>query len=288
MRVLFVGDVVGPRAVEWLAARLPALTAENAVDLTIVDAENSGADGMSMSVDAVERLLAAGAQVITGGNHAFEGPEFEAVLGHECVLRPLNVDHTAPGRGALTVRAAGRDVRVVVLADRLALEDGPRFAHMAVEPYAAWAALPAGPTTVVEMHALSVMAKQSLAYALDGEVAAVLGTHTHEPTLNLHLLAHGTALVTDVGMTGPRGGPQGMDPRAVADRARGRPASELSPIRPAGGEIELGAILLEVEDGVTRSLSRVTSRMRQSPAGPERDLQARPPHDRQKGSVHAG
>jgi len=257
MRVLFVGDVVGPRAVEWLAARLPSLRAENDVDLVIVDAENSGADGASMSLGAVERLIAAGAEVITGGNHAFEGPEVEAVLGHERVLRPLNIAEEAPGRGSLIVHAANQDIRVVVLADRLALQEAPPLAHMTADPYVAWAALPPGPTTIVEMHALSVMAKQSLAYALDGEVAAVLGTHTHEPSLALRLLPRGTALVSEVGMTGPGDGPQGMHPRGVIERVRGVPAAELSPIRPADGEIVLGAVLLEIEQGLTRSLSRL-------------------------------
>lgn len=210
-----------------------------------------------MTVEAVETLLAAGADVITGGNHAFDGPEVEAVLAHERVVRPLNVAATVPGRGALTVSAAGQDVRIVVLADRLALEAAPRFAHMALEPHAAWTALPDGPVTIVEMHALSVAEKQALAYALDGDVAAVLGTHTHEPALELRVLPRGTALVADVGMTGARDGVQGLHPQAFIDAARGLPAGERSPIRPADGEIVLGAVLLEIEDGSTRSLTRL-------------------------------
>lgn len=257
MRVLFVGDVVGPRAVEWLAGRLPELRDQNGVDVVVVDAENCAADAASMTVTAVERLLACGADVITGGNHAFEGPEVEAVLSHERVLRPLNVSDEAPGRGWLTVRAGEEDLRVVVLADRLALRDAPAFAHMTVDPYAAWAALGAGPTTLVEMHALSVTAKQSLAYALDGEAAAVLGTHTHEPTLRLRLLPRGTALVTDVGMTGPDDGPQGMDAAAVVQRVRRLATYDGAPVGPAAGEIVLGAVLLEIENGLTRSLVRL-------------------------------
>ncbi|HMD51225.1 MAG TPA: YmdB family metallophosphoesterase [Solirubrobacteraceae bacterium] len=257
MHVLFVGDVVGPQAVEWLAGRLPGLRAEHHVDLTVVDAENSAADGASMTVQAVERLLDAGADVITGGNHAFEGREVEAVLGHERVLRPLNVPEGVPGRGALTLAVGGEEVRVVVLADQAALDVAPPFAQMAIDPFAAVSILGPGPTTIIEMHALSVTAKQALAYALDGEVAAVLGTHTHEPTLALHLLPRGTALVTEVGMTGPCDGPQGMHAQGVVQRVRGVPEPELSPLRPADGEIVLGAVLLEVENGLTRSVSRL-------------------------------
>ena len=140
---------------------------------------------------------------------------------HERVLRPLNVGEEVPGRGTLTLAVAGENVRVVVLADREALDFAPPFARMTLDAYAAWSALPPGPTTIVDMHAQSVAAKQALAYALDGQVAAVLGTHSHEPTLPLHLLAGGTAFVTDVGMTGPSGGPQGMDAQGVVARVRG-------------------------------------------------------------------
>jgi metallophosphoesterase (TIGR00282 family) len=258
MRILFIGDVVGPRAVEWLAARLPGLRADNDVDLVVVDAENCAPDGNSMTVGGVERLLDAGADVVTGGNHAFEGAEFEAVLRHERVLRPLNVAESLPGRGTLDVRVRGEDVRVVVLADTLALETAPAFAAMTLEPYAALLAIGPGPTTIVEMHALSVMEKQALAYAMDGQVAAVLGTHTHEPTIELHLLPRGTGLVTDVGMTGPRDGPQGMGARAMIERLEGLDEAALSPLGPASGEIVLGAILLEIEAGLTRSLKRLS------------------------------
>jgi 2',3'-cyclic-nucleotide 2'-phosphodiesterase len=149
-------------------------------------------------------------------------------------------------------------VRVVVLADRFALDVAPPFARMTVEPYAAWAALPPGPTTIIEMHALSVMAKQSLAYALDGQIAAVLGTHTHEATLALHLLPRGTALVTEVGMTGPSGGPQGMNAKRVVARVRAPGGLGSAPEGPADGAIILGAVLLDIEDGLTRSLERVS------------------------------
>jgi 2',3'-cyclic-nucleotide 2'-phosphodiesterase len=268
MRVLFIGDVVGPRAVDWLAGRLPGLRTEHAVDLAVVNAENCGADAASMTVEAVQRLLAAGADVITGGNHAFDGAEVEAVLAHERVLRPLNVGEQVPGRGTLTLPVAGENVRVVVLADREALGFAPPFARMTLDAYAAWSALAPGPTTIVDIHAQSVAAKQGLAYALDGQVAAVLGTHSHEPTLPLHLLAGGTALVTDVGMTGPSGGPQGMDARGVVAHVRGLLATEL-PAGPADGEIVLGAVLLEIRDGVTHRVTRLGSDGRDTlaPAG---------------------
>ena len=258
MRVLFIGDVVGPDAVQWLAGRLPVLRSDLGAEVVVVDAENAGPDGASMTVASVQSLLGAGADVITGGNHAFDGPEAALVLAHERVVRPLNISAENPGRGALTITVHEQEIRVVVLADELAMDWAPPAAHMSEDPYAAWRALPTGPqTTIIEMHALSVMAKQSLAYALDGQVAAVLGTHTHEATAALHLLPRGTALVTEVGMTGPSGGPQGMDPRAVVDRVVGGNPASPTPMGPARGKMVLGAVLLEIEGGRTRSLQRV-------------------------------
>jgi calcineurin-like phosphoesterase len=247
MRVLFVGDVVRPEAVEWLASRLPAMGAEHDVDLTIVDAENCGADGLDMTVDGVERLAAAGADVITGGNHVFDGPESEAVLTHQRVLRPLNVAPTLPGRGVLTVELADEDVRVVVLADRVALDVAPRIARMTLEPYAAWSSLPPGPTTIVEMHAMSTTQKWALARALDGDVAAVLGTHMHAPAAELHLLPSGTAIVVDVGMTGSRD-----------ERFHGPLGADANPaVSSPDGKMILGAVLLDIENGLTRAITRL-------------------------------
>lgn len=244
--MLFVGDVVRPEAVEWLANRLPAMKAEYEADLTIVDAENCGADGLSMTLAGVERLVEAGADVITGGNHVFDGPGPEAVLAHPRVLRPLNVAGTLPGRSVRTLDVADH-VRVVVLADRAALDEAPPFARMTVEPYAAWSSLPPGPTTIVEMHAMSEAEKWALARALDGDVAAVLGTHMHAPTPELHVLPRGTAFVLDVGMTGLRDerfhGPLGGHPNPAVSSPDGR--------------MVLGAVLLDIEYGLTRKITRL-------------------------------
>ena len=248
MRVLFIGDVVRPDAVEWLASRLPAMRAEHAVDLTIVDAENCGPDGLSMTVDGVERLAAAGADVLTGGNHVFDGHESEAVLRHERVLRPLNVAPTLAGRGDVTLQLDAGDIRVVVLADRLALEVAPARARMTVDPLSAWSSLRPGPaTSIVEIHAMSPSEKWALAQALDGRVAAVLGTHEHAPTVDLHVLQRGTAFVLDVGMTGQ-----------YDERFHGARGGEPNPaVSSPDGKMVLGAVLMDLDNGRTRSIRRV-------------------------------
>ena len=96
------------------------------------------------------------------------------------------------------------------------------------------------------------------ATAIDGEAAAVLGTHTHEPTHFLHGLPGGTALVADVGMTGPTGAPGGFPLRHFAARMRGEDPRALPPYALAEGPLVLGAVCLAIEDGRCVAIERVT------------------------------
>ena len=259
MRVLFVGDVVGREAGDWVVDRLPALRAEHRVDLVIINAENmafdphrrDGPGDFGMTLAGVERLLAAGADVITSGNHAWDTSPAEtaAVHGHPRVLRPHNMPAGCPGKGAVTIDVHGEPVTVVNLATPDAVAD-------ALPPNEAWAALAPVGTVIVDLHAESMIQKHVVAHGLDGEVAAVIGTHTHEPSLRSVILPLGTGFVPEVGMTGPLGGGQGIPSEVFRRLWRGegwRMSAELAP-----GPLTLGAVLLEVEDGKTRSIERLS------------------------------
>ncbi|TCJ19928.1 hypothetical protein E0L93_02965 [Rubrobacter taiwanensis] len=257
MNVIFIGDIVGPGAVDYLARRLPPLREEHGADLVVANAENclvSGSEvwsGFGMSVELVERLFAAGVDVITGGNHSWDGPHSETVLEHPRVLRPHNVPAGTPGKGILSLEVTGEPVSVINLAGASAVPE-------ALPAYKSWlAARPRG-TAIVDFHSESPLEKQAFAFAVDGEAAAVLGTHTHEPTLPLHLLPRGTALVTDVGMTGPSGGLAGIDPGQFVARLKGEDPATPDSLRLAPGPITLGAVLLSIEDGRTSGLERLS------------------------------
>jgi metallophosphoesterase (TIGR00282 family) len=256
--VLFIGDVVGPAAVAYLVDRVPRLRSELGVDAVVANAENCGPAGIGMSVELVCALLAAGVDVVTSGNHAFDGPEVERVLDLPSVLRPLNLAEGVLGRGAITIDVGGEPLTVLVLADRDALALAPSVAAFGRRPWDAWTALERPGTVIVDYHAQSDIEKQAFAHAVDGSAAAVLGTHTHEPTLPLHLLPGGTALVTDVGMTGPSGGIEGFDAARFVEMTRGTPRGAAPPVRVADGPIVLGAVLLEIAGGRTTAIRRLT------------------------------
>jgi 2',3'-cyclic-nucleotide 2'-phosphodiesterase len=258
VRALFVGDVVGTAAVAYLVERIPRLRADLALDVVIANAENCGPTGIGMAVDLVERLTAAGVDVVTSGNHAFDGPEVARVLALPRVLRPLNLAEGVLGRGSITIDVRGEPLTVMVLADREALALAPSVAAFGRRPWDAWTGADRPGTVIVDYHAQSDMEKQAFAHAVDGVAAAVIGTHTHEPTLPLHLLPGGTALVTDVGMTGPTGGIEGFDAGRYVEMVRGTPAPAAPAVRVANGPIVLGAVLLDIAAGRPTAITRVT------------------------------
>ena len=268
MRVLTVGDVVGEEAAYWVAGRLPVLRAELNLDVVIVNAENSAVTGPSpmngfgMTSDIVEVLLASGVDVITGGNHSWDGPEVGEVLQHPSVVRPANLD-TPLGRGVLTI--TGRDgLRISVvnlLSPSAALPD--TNAPTPEPVWQAWLKVVAehelADVIVLDLHGESPWEKAAMATALDGTISALVGTHTHDATFRGHILPGGTGYVTELGMTGRLGFTGGgFDPIHFATVLRGEPINDLPPFDLATGEMTLGAVLLEINSsGATTAITRV-------------------------------
>jgi calcineurin-like phosphoesterase len=189
--------------------------------------------------------------VVTSGNHGWDGPEADAVHAHPRVLRPLNLPDDVMGKGMLTLEAGGETATVVNLGSRTAVM--PR----ALPLYESFLAADPEGTVIVDLHGDSAWEKMEFATAVDGRAAAVLGTHTHEPTLNLHVLPGGTALVADVGMTGPSGSPGGFPLTHFAAEMKGEDPGALPPFGLSSGPTTLGAVLLRVEGGETLHIERV-------------------------------
>jgi 2',3'-cyclic-nucleotide 2'-phosphodiesterase len=201
----------GRRALE---DRLQALRSELAVDLCIVNGENA-ADGVGITPKLAERLLAAGADVITLGNHTWRRGEIGPYLDRsERVIRPANFSVHTPGKGlAFAATADGREVAVLNVLGSLYLQPGFSLWETIDELVAEAAART--PVIVVDMHAEATSEKVALAHWLDGRVTAVLGTHTHVQTSDARVSPAGTAALTDVGMTGPHDSVIGV----IAERA---------------------------------------------------------------------
>jgi 2',3'-cyclic-nucleotide 2'-phosphodiesterase len=206
--ILFVGDVVGGLGRRTLLAMLPGLRAELEPTFVVVNAENA-AGGLGITPQIARELLDAGVDAITLGNHAYHRREILPFLDEEQrIVRPANYLRRHPGRGVTVVESGGVRLGIVNLV-------GTVFLKAAVSPFdeveRALDGLDGSVDHVlVDFHAEATSEKVAMGWYLDGRATAVLGTHTHVPTADERVLPGGTAYMSDVGMTGPRGGVIGV------------------------------------------------------------------------------
>jgi metallophosphoesterase (TIGR00282 family) len=209
VKLLFVGDVVGAPGRRALEALLPRLREEHEPDWIVVNGENA-AGGIGISARIAEEMLELGVDVITLGNHAFRHRDIYAVLDSDApIVRPANYPKGDPGRGHVVVERDGASLAVVNLS-------GSVFLDVARSPFAEVDSVLSdlrgrADHVLVDFHAEATSEKVAMGWHLDGRVTACVGTHTHVPTADARVLPGGTAYITDVGMTGARGGVIGAD-----------------------------------------------------------------------------
>lgn len=264
MRIIFIGDIVGDEGEDsgtsLLERELPSLRRSLHPDFVVANAENASLTGPSpvggcgLKPSTVERLWNLGVDVITGGNHSWDGPHAEEVHASPYVLRPENYGRRAAGVGHVIVQHDGSKLGVVNLASRTALPFVDQPYDVLLDLLEQWGDEP--DAVLVDFHGESVSEKQIFAWAVAGRVAAVLGTHTHAATLDARVLPGGTAFVSDVGMTGPSGGMQGYDPAPFVEVIRTR----LPHYRHGGfaeGPAVLGAVAIDVSQGRATAIRRL-------------------------------
>jgi metallophosphoesterase (TIGR00282 family) len=208
-RILFVGDVVGGAGRRTLLSLLPGLRERHDPTFVVVNGENI-AGGLGITPKIADELLGAGVDAITLGNHAYHRREIIPYLENQPrMIRPVNYVHSQPGRGTCVVQSpGGLRLGVINVSGNLFMRAGhPAFS----EVDRAVRELGDVDHILVDYHAEATSEKIAMGWHLDGRVSAVVGTHTHVPTADARVLPGGTAYITDVGMTGARGGVIGVD-----------------------------------------------------------------------------
>ncbi len=259
MRILFIGDIVGAPGRRIIRDRLADILAQQEIDLCIANGENA-ASGFGITPRIVEDLLAAGIEVITGGNHIWDRREILEFFPHEPrLLRPANFPESSPGSGLYIGRTKGGAGYAV-----LNLQ-GRTFMTPLDDPFRLSAALlgripPEIKIIVVDMHAEATSEKQAMGWHLDGKVSAVIGTHTHVATADARILPGGTAFITDVGMTGPHDSVIGMEKEGVLQRFL-----DALPARfvVAQDNVQMNCVLIDADEssGRARSIERLCFRL---------------------------
>jgi hypothetical protein len=249
VRILFIGDIVGSPGRKIVQERLADIVSQRGVDLVIANCENA-ASGFGITPRLVDELLAAGCEVLSGGNHIFDRKEILDFFPHQPrLLRPANYPAEAPGAG-LYIGTARNGVRFAVLNTQ-----GRVFMTSIDCPFKTaereLARIPADvKVVIVDHHAEATSEKVAMGWFLDGRVTAVIGTHTHVATADERILPKGTAFITDVGMTGPHDGVIGMDREGIVKKfVDGLPAR----FEVAGGDLQMNCVLIEADLNASRS-----------------------------------
>lgn len=216
MNILFIGDVFGSPGRKMIETYLPRLKEKYRPQLTIVNGENAAA-GKGITEKIYKQLLAAGAQVITLGNHTWRNKEiFDFIDDAPYLIRPANFPENNPGKGIVYVKVNNEEIAIINLQGRVFLDyhDNPFLVGKKLIEEAKQRTN----KIIVDFHAEATSEKLSFAWYVDGEVSAVLGTHTHVQTADERILPNGTGYLSDVGMTGPYNGIIGVERETIINR----------------------------------------------------------------------
>jgi metallophosphoesterase (TIGR00282 family) len=255
MRILFIGDIFGKPGRRVLQERLHSLIQEHRIDFCIANAENA-AGGFGITPQIAEELLRSEIDLLTSGNHIWDKRAIIPYLADQPrLLRPYNYPASTPGAGMfIGDSACGVRLAVVNMQGRVFMPtlDCPFNSVVA----AIENARKQTPVIIVDFHAEATSEKQAFAWHVDGCVSAVVGTHTHVQTADERILPHGTAYITDVGMTGPHDSVIGSVPALALDRFLRQMPTRLEP---ASGNPRLCGAVIEIDEatGQAASIQRI-------------------------------
>ena len=244
MKILFIGDVVGKVGRRMLKERIPYYVNKYEIDFVIANGENA-THGKGLNRNHYFELLDAGVDFITLGNHYMSKSDILRYIdGVDRLVRPLNLLKEFPGEGSVVFEVNGVSVRVTnVMGSAFMGEDvnSPYYSVITLLSEEEPATI-----HIVDFHAEATGEKQAFAFALDGKVSAVLGTHTHVQTNDAHILPKGTAFISDVGMTGYADGVLGSTSETVVNKLIYGEQSKFQV--PDEGRGLFSAVIIDVDD----------------------------------------
>ncbi len=246
---MFIGDIVGKPGRKAMQEGLPGLISKLKTDFVIANVENA-AGGFGITQSICEEFFSLGADVLTSGNHIWDKKEAITYISKENrLLRPANYPHDVPGAGSIVLSAStGEKVAVLNISGRVFMNnlDCPfKSAQKELIELKKETNI-----IIVDFHAEATSEKSAIGWFLDGDVSAVLGTHTHVQTADEKILPNGTAFITDVGMTGPVNSIIGVKKELVIDKFLSHIPCRFET---ASGAAILSCVLLEINPKTGKS-----------------------------------
>lgn len=258
MKILVFGDLFGQTGLNAVREVLPRLREAHEPDLIIANLENVS-NGKGISPALAEEAFALGVDVATTGDHAWDERKSIALFETEAtrLLRPANFPPGVPGKGWTTLTRGTSTIAVANLVGRVFFRSQYDDPFRAADAWLASLPQVQPLVTLVDVHAEATSEKRALGFFLDGRVSAVWGTHTHVPTADEQLLPHGTAYISDVGMTGARDSVIGLPVAPVLEGFRTQMSASPKPEETRPWEVN--AIVIDVDGmtGKTRGITRI-------------------------------
>lgn len=253
MKVFAVGDICAPDGCAYAFEMIPIIKREEDIDFVIVNGENS-ALGNGITPQSADIIFAAGADVITGGNHTLRRKEFYDTLDtNPFVLRPHNLKDAPAGSGYCLFDMGRYSAAVINLSGQIYFEranaDNPfKYVDELLEKAKADGAR----FIFVDFHAEATSEKRAMGFYLDGKVSAVFGTHTHAQTADAQVLPKGTGYITDLGMTGVIDSILGVKKEIIINRLKD---NDMSRFEQASGKCMLNGCVFDIDEktGLTKS-----------------------------------
>lgn len=252
MRILFIGDISGRPGRKIIELYLGKLIQAKQIDFVIANGENAAA-GAGINQNILQELANYGIDVFTTGNHVWDNKDVLNFIGKDQrILRPANLPEVCPGLGYQLYTVGAVTVAVINLIGRVFIQY-----PMGDDPFAKASQIlkvirQQTKHIIVDFHAEATSEKMALGWYLDGQVSAVIGTHTHIQTNDARVLRRGTAYITDVGMTGARDSILGLEIDGILERfTRQMPVKSII----ADGDLQFNGLLLDLDaQGKAQSL----------------------------------
>ena len=246
MRILFLGDIVGRSARQLVISAVAGLREEFDLDFIIVNVENA-AGGFGVTPQIADDVLAAGADVLTTGNHVWDKREIvDYIMKEPRLLRPYNMVEATPGNGYfIAENDKGQRLAVANFMCNLFMAENDNV-FLGLDAFMSKVKMGRDADAIfIDIHGEATSEKTAVGFHCDGRVSAVVGTHTHVPTADHRILPEGTAYQTDAGMCGDFISVIGMQPEAAVGRFIGKPQGRLEV---AKGEASLCGVIIETDD----------------------------------------
>src|SRR3989338_3245364 len=262
MNILFIGDIVGEPGRRAVRELVPKISKREKVEFLVANGENT-AGGSGITPSLADELFGYGVDVITTGDHIWKRKEIiERIESDRRILRPANYPQGAPGAGSTVVKSKDEeiDVGVIDVVGRVfmqAVECPFRVVKEEIDKIKGKARI-----IIVDIHAEATSEKIALGWYLDGQVSAIVGTHTHVQTADEKILPNGTAFISDAGMTGPFDSVIGRKKEQILARFISQMPARFET---AEGDIQLHGVVIDVDEktGKANSIKRIQERLKE-------------------------